>query len=261
MTKVKRIHAKLEEDTTHALKTLDKSQRRKYLDEACQGGKRSTRQLPQEKKAESTVITTERQMDKETFDLLKELEFEATDRLAATTGNIVVNDEEAKEIIEQMVSKSKCPSQLLPQLKEILWKYRRVLAKHGDPVGLCRAYKPEINLDTDEPIYTLQYLVPYKMRQAMGETAMDFLKQGKVQPSTSPYDSPSLMVPERNEGYRMVIDFRKLNKHVVTDPHPLSRIQQILETLGSAIIFTARDLLHRFYHLKIADEDRGKQHL
>jgi hypothetical protein len=43
------------------------------------------------------------------------------------------------------------------------------------------------------------------------------------------------MVPKRDGGYRMVIDFRKLNKHIVTDPYPLPRIQQKLETLGAAI--------------------------
>jgi hypothetical protein len=252
------------DEATNGLKTLDTSQRQKFLVDACQGRKQLTRQHSQEiskgvrGKAESAVISTDRQMSKETFDLLKELEVEATDRLAATTGKISVNDEEAREIIEAMTSKSECPRQLLPQLKEVLWKYRRVLAKHGDPVGLCTAYEPEIKLDTEEPIYTPQYLVPYKMRQAMRETAMDFLKQGIVQPRTSPYNSPSLMVPKRDGGYRMVIGFRKLNKHVVTDPYPLPRIQQILETLGAAIIFTALDLLHGFYNLEIAEEDRGK---
>jgi putative transposase len=170
----------------------------------------------------------------------------------------LVNGREAKEIIEMMTSRCECPSQLLPQLKEILWKYKRVLAKHGDPVGLCTAYKPEIKLDTDEPIYTPQYLVPYRMRQAMRETAMDFLKQGIVQPSTSPYNSPSLMVPKGDRGYRMVIDLRKLNKHVITDPYSLPRIQQILERLGAAIIFTAPDLLNGFYNLEIEEKNRGK---
>ncbi len=211
-----------------------------------------------EKVAAKSAVTTERRIDNETFDLLRELEFEATDKLAATTGKIRVDDNEARDIIEQMVNKSECPSHLLPQLKNLLWKYKRVLAKSGDPVGLCTAYKPEIKLDTEEPIYTPQYLVPYKMRQAMRETTIDFLKQGIVQPSTSPYNSPSLMVPKRDGGYRMVIDFRKLNKHVLTDPHPLPRIQQILETLGSAVIFTALDLLHGFYNLEIAEKDRGK---
>ncbi len=220
--------------------------------------KPSTSHLLKEKEAAKTAVTSERKIDNETFDLLRELEFEATDKLATTTGKIKVDNKEAQEIIEQMVNNSECPSHLLPQLKSLLWKYKRVLAKSGDPVGLCTAYKPEIKLDTNEPIYTPQYLVPYKMRQTMRETTLDFLKQGIVQPSTSPYNSPSLMVPKRDGGYRMVIDFRKLNKHVLTDPHPLPRIQQILETLGSAVIFTALDLLHGFYNLEIAEKDRGK---
>jgi transposase InsO family protein len=56
----------------------------------------------------------------------------------------------------------------------------------------------------------------------------------------------------------MCVDFRKLNKSVITDPFPLPRIQQILEELGGATYFTALDLLHGFYNLKINPKDRPK---
>jgi hypothetical protein len=99
----------LKDKVTNGLKTLDNSQDQKYLVNACQERKQCTHQLPQDisknakEVAKSSVISTNRRMDKETFDLLKELEFEATDRLAATTGKIVVDDKEAKEIIESMI--------------------------------------------------------------------------------------------------------------------------------------------------------------
>jgi hypothetical protein len=95
------------------------------------------------------------------------------------------------------------------------------------------------------------------MREAMQESVADFLKQGIIQPSSSPYNSPSLMVPKKDGGFRMVVDFRKLNKKVVTDPHPLPRISQIMEALGSAKVFTVLDLLHGFYNLEVAQLGGG----
>ena len=194
----------------------------------------------------------------ENFDLLREIEFEKIDKLAISTDEVITDDAKVKEIIDTMIKGSECPNDFIPQLRAVLWKYKKVLANSGDPVGLCTAYKPAIKLDTEDPVYTPQYLVPFKMREAMRESVVDFLKQGIIQESTSPYNSPSLMVPKRDGGYRMVIDFRKLNIHVVTDPYPLPRIAQILETLGDAVIFTALDLLNGFYNLEIAEKDRGK---
>ena len=112
---------------------------------------------------------------------------------------------------------------------------KSALAETQDPVGLCTVYKPRIPLSTEEPVHVPQYPIPYKMRAIMRDMVKEFLDMGIVKPSTSPYNSPSLIDPKPNGGWRLVVDFRKLNKNkVVTDPHPLPRIQQIIEALGSA---------------------------
>jgi hypothetical protein len=191
-------------------------------------------------------------------DLLEELELEQLDRLPPFNKNPLKGDKYVKETIDKLISASECPEKLVGKLRTLLWEHRNVLAESGDPVGLCTAYKPRIPLDTKEPVYTPQYPVPYGMRAHMREAIKEFLEMGVVKPSTSPYNSPSLMVPKRDGGYRLVVDFRRLNKHVITDPHPLPRISQIMETLGEAQVLTALDLLHGFYNLEVAPEDREK---
>jgi hypothetical protein len=161
-------------------------------------------------------------------------------------------------MIEDAISKSECPDALIPQLRAILWKYPHVLAEGSDAVGLCDAYEPSIDLDTDRPIYTPQYPIPYKMRQVMYETVQQFLKDQIIQHSKSPYNSPTIIVKKKDGGSRMCVDFRRLNEHVITDRHPLPRIDQILEELGGAAFLTALDLLHGFYNLKINPADRYK---
>jgi hypothetical protein len=191
-------------------------------------------------------------------DLLKDLEFEQMDRLPAMKEKHLKDDKYVKKMIDSLMKECECPPALESKLRAMLWKYRDVLAEKEDPVGLCTAYKPRIPLDTTEPVYTPQYPVPFKMREAMREAIKEFLKMGVVVPSTSPYNSPSLMVPKRDGGFRLVVDFRRLNKHVITDPHPLPRIAQIMETLGEAQVLSALDLLHGFYNLEVHPEDRKK---
>jgi transposase InsO family protein len=140
----------------------------------------------------------------------------------------------------------------------MLWKNRQVLADSKDQVGLITGYQPTIDLDTDKPIYVPQYPIPFKMRQMMKDTIDAFLKDGIITPSKSPYNAPSIIVPKKDIGVRMCIDYRVLNDHILTDRHPLPRIDQILEGLGGAMYLTALDLLHGFYNLEINPSDRWK---
>ena len=96
------------------------------------------------------------------------------------------------------------------------------------------------------------------MRQAMREAVREFLEHGVIRPSNSPYNSPSLMVPKRNGGLRLVVDFRRINKFVIKDRHPLQRISQIMEALGQAYYLTALDILDSFYNFEVVEQDRPR---
>ncbi|HLP44037.1 MAG TPA: RNase H-like domain-containing protein [Candidatus Nanoarchaeia archaeon] len=212
----------------------------------------------EEGKFSSGDPTLRRPVSKSKGELVEELMLEQLDRLADVAKDFAFSDKELKEIIEDAVRKSGCSKGNREALKQLLWKYRSVLSNSKATIGLCTAYKPRIPLDTTEPIFTPQYPIPYKMRQEMTESIKEFLQLGIVQPSSSPYNSPSLMVPKRDGGFRLVVDFRRLNKHVITDFHPLPRISQIMEALYQAKYFSVLDLLHGFYNLEIDSDDRRK---
>lgn len=160
--------------------------------------------------------------------------------------------------IEEAMKKSECPSHLQGVFKQMLLHYHDVIGQATEQLGYCPVYEPSIPLDTENIIYTPQYPVPQRMRSEMDKAVQEFLDAGIIQLSNSPFNSPTIMVPKKDGGYRLVVDYRKLNKHVVTDPHPLPRIAQILEELGGAKYFTAIDLLHGFYNLKIHPNERYK---
>ena len=166
--------------------------------------------------------------------------------------------ESIEELIRTTVNKSECPNELKQQFSETMLHYADILAKAGDKVGLCSLYQPSITLDTDDPIYVPQYPVPQAMREEMNKAIKEFLQEGIIQYSKSPYNAPTIMVRKKDSGFRTVIDYRRLNLHVITDPFPLPRIAQILEGLGGCKYFTALDLLNGFYNLEIRPSDRHK---
>ena len=166
--------------------------------------------------------------------------------------------EDITKLIEAAIKKSECPEKHQMKLKRLLSTFQDVLAKKGDSVGLCEFYQPSINLDTEEPIYVPQYPIPHAMRKEVTSSINQFLEEGIIQYSRSPYNAPTLMVKKKDSGYRMVVDYRKLNMHIITDPFPLPRIAQILEDLGGCKYFTTLDLLNGFYNLEIKPSDRYK---
>ncbi|KAL0163695.1 hypothetical protein M9458_039448, partial [Cirrhinus mrigala] len=70
-------------------------------------------------------------------------------------------------------------------------------------------------------------------RQAM-EYIKEALKQGFIQPSTSPAASSFFFVGKKDGGLRPCIDYRQLNSQIIQQPYPLPLVPATLEELRGA---------------------------
>jgi len=70
-----------------------------------------------------------------------------------------------------------------------------------------------------------------------------------IRPSRSPYASPVILVPKKDNTIRMCVDFRRLNKDTVSEQWPLPRIDDILDGLLGSKWFSTLDLKYSFGHL------------
>lgn len=52
-----------------------------------------------------------------------------------------------------------------------------------------------------------------------------------IRPSNSPYSSPVLMIPKADGGYRLCVNYRKLNKVTIPDKFPMPGIDDIFDKL------------------------------
>ncbi|GFU21455.1 transposon Ty3-G Gag-Pol polyprotein [Trichonephila clavipes] len=62
------------------------------------------------------------------------------------------------------------------------------------------------------------------------------------------------MVKKKDDSSRMCIDYRKLNQKLVKDKFPLPLIEDVLDTLQEAKVYSTLNLRNGFFHVDV-DED------
>lgn len=75
----------------------------------------------------------------------------------------------------------------------------------------------------------------------MNEVIGDMLKDHVIEPSCSSWASPVVLNPRKVGKPRFSVDFRKMNENTVIDTYPIPTIQEILDNLSGAAVFSSLD--------------------
>src|SRR3954463_3947075 len=84
------------------------------------------------------------------------------------------------------------------------------------------------------------------------------LEIGLIQPSASPWRSHVLFVDKKDGGNRLCTDYWKLNDVTIKNKYPLPKIEDLVDQLTGAKVFTNIDLRTGHHQLKIREEDIPK---
>lgn len=93
-------------------------------------------------------------------------------------------------------------------IKTLLCKYSDILT---DAPGLTTLAKHEIRLTSEKPVRSKPYPLPFTSRETVCEEVRKMLETGIIEPSTSPYTSPIVIVKKKDGSNRFRIDFRAIN--------------------------------------------------
>jgi hypothetical protein len=136
-------------------------------------------------------------------------------------------------------------------LEEVLNEYSELFT------GQLRTVKGaeyEIELVNQVPVRSPPYHCAPPKLKLLKEFVEDWLQKGVVQPSKSAYMSPAFLLPKSGGGYRMVVDYRKVNKKICFDSYPLSKIEQAFQHFSGVTVFSVLDLNSAYYQIPLTPQ-------
>ncbi|GFX89587.1 retrovirus-related Pol polyprotein from transposon 412 [Trichonephila clavipes] len=114
----------------------------------------------------------------------------------------------------------------------------------------------DIALTDDEPIFHKPRRLPFAERDIVDAQVDEWVKNGIVEPCSSPYASQVVVVKKKDGKSRVCIDYRRLNRKLIKDNYPLPLIDDILDCLQNAKIFNTLDLKNGFFHVAVNEMSR-----
>jgi hypothetical protein len=120
------------------------------------------------------------------------------------------------------------------ELEELLAKYEDIFAVDSEDHGRTNKVYHRIDTGDARPIRQPPRWLPQAKQAEVSEMLDDMQRRRVIKESDSPWSTPVVLVRKKNGELRFCVDYRKLNDVTKKDCFPLSRIDDILDTLAGA---------------------------
>lgn len=130
-----------------------------------------------------------------------------------------------------------------------------------DVSGLPPVCEVEFSIDVisgTAPIHIAPYrMAPSEMLELKRQLE-DLLSKNFIRPSVSPWGAPVLLVKKKDGKSRLCVDYRQLNKVTIKNRYPLPRIDDLMDQLRGAVIFSKIDLKSGYHQIRVKEQDIPK---
>lgn len=142
------------------------------------------------------------------------------------------------------------------QLLKLVENFADIFHMENDKMSVNNFYEQKLRIHDNNPVYIKNYRSPHFQKDETKKQVQKLIDNELVEPSTSNYNSPILLVPKKGDKWRLCIDYRQVNKKLIADKYPLPRIEDILDNLGRAKFFSILDMYSGFHQIPLHEDSR-----
>jgi Reverse transcriptase (RNA-dependent DNA polymerase)/RNase H-like domain found in reverse transcriptase/Retroviral aspartyl protease/Retrotransposon gag protein len=144
------------------------------------------------------------------------------------------------------------------ELQEVLNQFPEVFDGTSNTPP-CRDIDHIIPLQPNSQLVNLRpYRYSHFQRLELDKIIEELLSNGVIRPSTSPFVSPALLVKKKDGSWRLCVDYRKLNEMTIKNKYPIPVIDDLLDELHDAVIFSKIDLKAGYHQIRMHQDDIAK---
>src|SRR6266496_422457 len=167
-------------------------------------------------------------------------------------------NQEAK--LYELIGKEVMNTHIKKMLDEILTEYDNVVSKESHDIGNCKLIKHDIILNDERPIKCKQSPRSAKENEWIKGQIDEMLKNGIIEPSTSPYAFNIIIVGKKDrageEMDRMCINYAPLNEVTEKDSRPIPIIKEYLSLFHGVKWLTVLDLALAYWQILLMKRSR-----
>lgn len=144
------------------------------------------------------------------------------------------------------------------KLNQLLQKHCDVFSQREGDYGYTTTVQHRIPTGGAHPIKQRHRRIPPHIFQEVKRHVQDLVAQGILKESCSPWASPAVIVMKKDGSVRFCCDYRRLNSVTHKDAYPLPRVEESLDALGQACLFSSLDLTSGYFQVAVEEQDQEK---
>ena len=139
-------------------------------------------------------------------------------------------------------------------IKETFEDFHDVFALNPLELGRTSLVQHTIKITDTKPFKERYRRIPPHQFEEVRKHLKEMVDIGAIRRSNSPWASPVVLVKKKDGSLHFCIDLRKLNARTIKDAYSLPRIEESLDCLNGAQIFTSLDLKSGYWQVELDDE-------
>ena len=140
----------------------------------------------------------------------------------------------------------------------LLQRYNDVFSKSSGDIGRTNVLQHRIDTGNEEPVKQPLRRIPGALKEEVHEQIDNMLKNDVIEPSSSPWSSPIVLVRKKDGSVRFCVDYRRLNSLTRKDAHPLPRVDDCLDALSGSRWFSTMDCSSGYWQVEMDKDDKEK---